>query len=226
MTIGIIIPTYQRKDGNSIKYLQKSLNSIKNQTYTNYKLFLIGDKYDNNEEFINISKSIIPKEKIFSINLPHAKERDKYSPGDKKLWCSGGVNATNYGIDLCLKENISHICHLDHDDWWESTHLEEISKFINDYFFITTKSNHINNQILPKNINTPFYPKSGDIVRSATCINFAKTNLRYRDVFEETGKIYPADADLWNRISDFMKNTNNKGIVINKITCNHPTERI
>ena len=226
MKIGIIIPTYQRADGTTLKYLQRALNSIKNQTYSDYKVFLIGDKYENKEEFINISTSIIPKEKIFSINLSHAKERDKYPLGGKNLWCSGGVNANNYGIELCLKENINHICHLDHDDWWESNHLEEISKLINNYFFITTKSNHINNQILPKEYSIPYYPKSGDIVHSAICINFSKTNLRYRDVFEETGKVYPADADLWNRISDFMKNTNNKGIVIDKITCNHITERI
>jgi glycosyltransferase involved in cell wall biosynthesis len=226
MTIGIVIPTYYRKDNSTLKYLQRALNSIKNQTYTNYKVFLIGDKYENEEELITISSSIISKEKIFSINLPYAKERNKYPLGDKKLWCSGGVNATNYGIELCLKENINFICHLDHDDWWESNHLEEISKCINDYFFITTKSNHINNQILPKEKNIPFYPKSGDIIRSATCINFSKTNLRYRDVFEEIGKVYPADADLWNRISDFMKNTKNKGIVIDKVTCNHITERI
>jgi glycosyltransferase involved in cell wall biosynthesis len=226
MKIGIIIPTYQRADRTTLKYLQRALNSIKNQTYSDYKVFLIGDKYENKEEFINISTSIIPKEKMFSINLSYAKEREKYPLGDKKLWCSGGVNATNYGIELCLKENINFICHLDHDDWWESNHLEEISKCINNYFFITTKSNHINNKILPKKYSIPYYPKSGDIVHSATCINYSKTNLRYRDVFEETGKVYPADADLWNRIADFMKNTNNKGIVIDKITCNHITEGI
>jgi glycosyltransferase involved in cell wall biosynthesis len=228
MTLGIVIATYQRIDGTTPKYLETALKSIKSQTHNDYKVYLIGDKYENNVEFENLAKSIITPEKIKWENLPFAKERDKYSLKDKKLWCSGGVSAINYGIEIALSEDVHYLCHLDHDDWWEINHLQEINKMIEKehYFFICTKSNHINNQILPTQITYPYYPKSSDIVHSSTCINFKETFIRYRDVFEETGKIYPADADLWNRISDFMKKTNKRGIVIDKITCNHITERV
>ena len=126
MTIGVLIATYQRIDGTTSKYLETALKSIKNQTYNDYKVFLIGDKYENNEEFEVLAKSIIPKEKIFWKNLEFAKERDKYPLGDLKLWCAGGVNASNFGISQALNEKIDYLCHLDHDDWWEPNHLAEI----------------------------------------------------------------------------------------------------
>jgi hypothetical protein len=53
------------------------------------------------------------------INLDHAKERDRYgSDPDLKvfLWCSGGVHATNVGIQKALSEGFEYVCHLDHDD--------------------------------------------------------------------------------------------------------------
>jgi len=226
MTIGVLIATYQRTDGTTPVYLKRALNSIKNQTYTNYRVFLIGDKYEDNEEFESLAKSIIPTEKIFWVNLPFARERDKYPLGDIRLWCAGGVNALNNGIEIALNNGLKYLCHLDHDDWWENNHLEEISKTLDQLpFLICTKSTHINNQILPKFPTIPYYPKNSDIIHSAVCIDFSKTTIRYKDLFQERGKAYPADADLWNRISVYMKEEKLKGILINKITCNHVNER-
>jgi hypothetical protein len=32
---------------------------------------------------------------------------------------------------------LNYVCHLDHDDWWNNNHLEEINKKIKEnYFFI------------------------------------------------------------------------------------------
>ena len=60
MKLGIVIATYQRKDGTTPFFLQKALDSIFSQTYQNFKIFLIGDKYEDNEEFVNIiSKTTI-----------------------------------------------------------------------------------------------------------------------------------------------------------------------
>jgi hypothetical protein len=74
------------------------ISKPKNQIHQDYKVFLIGDRYENEKEFLEIATSIIDKDKIYYENLPEAKERDKYKSGDK-LWCSGGVNARNYGIE-------------------------------------------------------------------------------------------------------------------------------
>ena len=47
MKLAIRILTYQRKDGKTPFFLRRALESIKNQTYKDYKIFLIGDKYDD-----------------------------------------------------------------------------------------------------------------------------------------------------------------------------------
>jgi len=227
MTLGIVIATYQRIDGTTPKYLETALKSIKNQTYSDYKVFLIGDKYENNEEFESLAKSIIPTEKIFWTNLPFAKERDKYPLGDLKLWCAGGVNALNFGISQALNEKIDYLCHLDHDDWWEPNHLSEIFNAIkkDNPFMIATKSTYKGNKILPQNPTIPYYPKNGDLIHSSTCINFKKCTLRYRDVYAEEGRVHAADGDLWERITKMLIDKNDKAIFIDKITCHHEKER-
>jgi len=63
------------------------------------------------------------------------------------------------------------------------------------------------------------------LIHSSTCINFKKIPLRHRNIFEETGVSgLPGDADLWLRISNYLKENNLNGILINKITCKHIEE--
>ena len=63
VTFGIVMTTYYRKNGSTLQKITRAINSIKNQTHKDWKLFLIGDNYQNNEEFELIS-SLLPKEKI------------------------------------------------------------------------------------------------------------------------------------------------------------------
>jgi glycosyltransferase involved in cell wall biosynthesis len=53
--IGIVIATYRKLDGSTYDHLKKALESIKNQTYKNYKVFLIGDDYTDNNELLELS---------------------------------------------------------------------------------------------------------------------------------------------------------------------------
>jgi len=225
MKITIKISTYQRADGRTPEILTRALESIKSQTYQNYKVYLIGDKYDNNDEFIKLS-TIIDKDKIYVENLTYAKEREKYTGLD--LWCSGGVNANNHAIDKILSDGLNYICHLDHDDWWAPNHLEEIVNVIksDSPSFIATKSYYQNYEtILPKVESSPFFPKSSDIIHSSVCIDFNKINLRYRDILEEEGiRGVVSDGDMWDRISELMKSKNINGKLINKVTCYHIEE--
>jgi glycosyltransferase involved in cell wall biosynthesis len=226
MELAIVIPTYQRKDNTTPEYLKRALLSIKEQTHQDYMVYLIGDNYENDAEFKELATSIIDSDKIKYVNLSNAVEREKYPIGDKKLWASGGVNASNIGIELAIKDGYEFICHLDHDDWWTPDHLS----FLNDktgenYLVIATMGKHFKGMILPKNSGNPFYPKSSNLIRSTTCINFRKTPLRYRDVYAEDGVVYPADADLWNRLSDYMVKNNKTGYLVNEVTCYHEKER-
>ena len=229
MKFAIIISTYYRNDGKSKEYLYRAISSITNQTYKNYKIFLIGDKYDKPNEIYDIINSL-NIEKIYFENLPYAKEREKYT--GNQLWSYGGVNAVNYGITKILEEGFEYVCHLDHDDWWYDNHLELINKCINDTNsdWICTKSTFGSPTRFLPTINSNelyvnFLPQSSRLIHSSVCMNFKKIPLRHRNVFDETGKSgLPGDADLWLRISEYLINNNLNGVLVNKITCKHIEE--
>ena len=162
MKIGIIIPTYKRNDGKTPEFLKRALTSIKNQTYQNYVVYLIGDKYNDDNEFEYLATSVIEKSKIKYVNLPHAIEREKYVINSNELKCAGSTNANNVGIEMALADEVSYICHLDHDDYWENNHLFEINSIIeynNIYVIVVTNSTHFKpNIVLPKHCNDVTVP--------------------------------------------------------------------
>jgi glycosyltransferase involved in cell wall biosynthesis len=221
MKLSITIATFYRKDGSTERYLSRTLQSIKNQTYQDYMVYLIGDDYDKEEELISMSK-IIDKDKMTLVNLPIAMERSKYR--GKDLWVCGGCNAYNTAIDMSINDGLNYICHLDHDDYWLPHHLEEIHNAI-----ITTKSNFIctlsdyqSRTILPE-INSDlklinFIPRPNSLVHSSVCVNFPYFNMKYRNTIEECGVAYASDADLWERMGQFLISRNEFGICVNTKT--------
>lgn len=229
MKLGIVIATYQKSDGTTPFFLTRALQSIKQQTYQDYIIIVIGDKYEDNIEFENICKSININHKLVYKNLPYAKEREKYSIGTKELWSSGGVNARNHGIDIALNLGLEYICHLDHDDYWNPNHLEIINDAIiktqspvvhtcSTYFNTYLPNIKLTNEIIETKIN------AGEFIHSSICINHKTIPLKYRDVFEITGTEYAADADLWKRINEYTTINNIKTYLISTLTCFHPTE--
>lgn len=228
--LGIVIATYQRSDGSTPSLLKRAIDSIKNQTHQDYTLIIIGDKYEDSVEFESICNDKDLEGKIHYVNLPNAKERDKYPAGSKELWSAGGVNAYNYGINFGLELGLTYICHLDHDDYWHPQHLEIINYAIEetkDASFINTCSTYfdsylptieLTNEIIPSQV------KPGGFIHSSVCINHKDIPLKYRDVFDETGREYAADADMWFRIGEYVKQNNLKTYQITSLTCFHPTE--
>lgn len=231
MKIAIAISTYKRHDGKTPEYLKRALESVLNQSYQNYKIFLIGDQYDDVEEFNSFSK-IIPKNQIYSENLSFAVERNKYKAKSRQLWCSGGVNAYNRAISLCLEQNFDFMCHLDHDDYWASDHLYKIKEVIekhNNVACVYTCAQHINNKYLP---NVPLsgnfyehYPIPKNTIHSSVCLNHKLLPLKYRDVYAETGEILPADMDMWYRLKKYCEENKLKSYLVACLTCYHLNER-
>ena len=229
INFSIVITTYQRKDGNTPKYLKRALQSIFDQVYHLFKIYVIGDKYENNEEFESIFNEF-PKDKIYFENLPIAHERDKYT--DKTLvWKYAGCFANNYGINKSISDGYEYVCHLDHDDEWYPNHLSSLNDAIikTNSLWLCTKSEYGHFMVYPM-VNSDlelveFNPKPEGLIHSSTCINFKKIPLRHRNVFEETGfSGLPGDADLWNRIREYFNSNNLKGVLVNKITCKHIEE--
>lgn len=230
MKIGIGIPTYQRLDGRTPFFLKKALESVRNQTYQDYFVFLIGDHYTDNLEFEYLAK-LIPANKIYRFNLPVAVERQKYQMGTRELWCSGGVNAYNFAIDTSLKFGIKYLCHLDHDDYWSPNHLEKIKSAIDLYpnaACIYTCSDYKNQFHLPRveldNSIKEHFPESRHVSHSSVCLNHELMPLRYRDVYSETGMVLEADIDMWGRLKQYCDQRNLKSYLISSLTCYHPIE--
>ncbi len=231
--IGITMATYRRADGSTPKFLKRALESIVNQTFQNYKLFLIGDRYDDPEELIEISK-IIPADKLVLVNLNFALERDVYTAPDEKiiLWNTGGTNAVNYAINKAVAEGIYDLCHLDHDDYWMPNHLEEINKAIHAFAkkpaFLFTLSRFINNPVFPQlppdgTIESRM-PAYAQLIHSSVYIDYKQLDLRYRNVWAEQRMLFPSDGDMWNRCRERMLSNNLTSYVIKKVTCVHDLE--
>ena len=233
MKLGVCIPTYRRVDGKSPKFLKRALRSIKKQYHQDFKVFLIGDHYEDGDEFTRIATRVLDAGKIYYENLPFAVERSKYSDDRRKLWCCGGVNATNYGIKKSIEDGLNWVCHLDHDDYWKNDHLEKINSAIEEHEFpdviFTSSSYGGKKNILPLESGnsggiTFKLPSSSNVIHSSTAVNFSKINLRYRDVYEEEGYTYPADADLWDRLSKLQETQAIRSCFVDSLTCIQPQE--
>lgn len=97
--VSIIIPTYNRADT-----IRKSIDSILEQTYTNFELIIVDDgSTDNTEEIVH------------SVN----DERLKYV---KHMVNRGACAARNTGIDVAIGE---YIAFQDSDDVWHNDKLKK-----------------------------------------------------------------------------------------------------
>lgn len=231
MKFAIVISTYYRKDGKSILYLKTALDSVFNQTHTDFNVFLVGDKYENEDEVLELI-STYDSDKISFKNLSYAKERDRYVDNKWALWSYGGVNAVNLRIQDALNEGYEYICHLDHDDWWLPNHLSEINKCIEETGadWVCTKSTYASGEnYLPVTNSLDdyqiFYPRYAGVIHSSVCMNFKKIPLQYRDLFDLYQTVgLPTDGDLWERSRIVIKSLNLKSVFINKLTCRHDEE--
>ena len=224
-TFGIVMTTYFRKNGSTLQKITRAINSIKNQTHKNWKLFLIGDNYENKEEFEIIS-SLLPKEKITAINLPIAAERENTNFQGHSLWCSAGANASNVGIEQTIKENIIFHCHMDDDDEWLPFHLEILNVGYTSYkeaVFIYTNSlytdrNRITRTFPPEQVSTFLQynnlpPRPERLIHSTASWRLDKIPFRHRNTFDQ-GRIFPGDADIWERINKLCLDKDYKTLYI------------
>ena len=221
----IVITTYKRKDGTSFNKLKKSINSLLNQNYKNWKLFLIGDNYEDKKEFERISQ-IVPPEKITAINLPYAAERDSGKFSGKALWCSAGANASNVGINESVKQGFDIHCHLDDDDEWLPFHLDILNVGYSSFpesVFVYTNAYYVNRnnvaRLFPtENVskmlaydNLP--PRPEKLIHSTASWRLNKIPFRHENTIEQ-GRVFPGDAHMWQRINKYCKQNKLKTLYI------------
>lgn len=229
---GIVITTYQRGDGKTPELLNRALKSILNQSHADWKVFLIGDRYEDDEEFqLIVENSGIHSDRIVAVNREEAAERDNYEPGSMQLWCAGGNVSSRYGISLALEDGIEYVCYLDHDDYWGRSHLLLFNEAIQkhpDVMVLASRSLYLRpGNVLPHLTEKTGYgwlPRPEGLIKSASCIKWSDTDVRPRDVFKETGETKPGDLDLWQRLNAEMKATGRKGFLVPDVTCSHLEE--
>lgn len=248
MKIAVVTATYQRGDGNTPLVLKRAIKSLNNQSHTNWKFFLIGDAYEDKDEFNSFS-TLLPSNKIYTENLPISIERKKYPPGQDR-WHVSGITPVNVGIERALSEGFDYVALLDHDDVWYTNHLELINKGIKKTKspFIFTKGHYtipsgqtigipdqrydsFNFNQLYINSTTPIkiyhsilgfacYPMGSQFLKTSVCLDCRTIKLRMRDCLEETGKGDIGDADWWMRIrSEMIENKYKPALFIDHITC-------
>lgn len=240
----VIIATYMRKDGSTFGNLKRVSNFLKNQTYQNFKIFLVGDDYDDKKEFDNIV-SLFPKDKIFSYNN-NISYRKNYFKIKMNKWTCGGLLARNIGINESIKQGFNYYLHLDDDDEWTNDHIEIINDTINKFpdvdFMINkskysntflpyemTKKNYDNNYELKYN---NFIPKKYNSVHSSWTVNLKTLGVMFKAEYENRKKfidkikncevvekdIMPFDAHLLTKINKLQSDNKIKCILINKCT--------
>lgn len=131
--ISIITPTY-----NCAKYIKETINSVINQTYTNWEMIIVDDaSNDNTEEIVKAIKD----------------ERIKYIRLKKN---SGAATARNIAME---NAHGKYMAFLDSDDIWKEDKLEKQVKFMmdNNYNFTCTAYEKINEN--GESLNKVFKPK-------------------------------------------------------------------
>lgn len=226
--LAIAISTYQRPDGKTPELLTRTLNCVLNQSYTNWKVFLIGDYYKDNDEFLQLC-SLIPPEKIVFLNLPIAAERSRYPQGGRNLWHSGGATAMTIAIELAVNSGFDYVCHLDHDEIWEPNHLEVIAKGIKDTksLFLYTKGITFGREMPQVNSNELYIKQRaqpGNAIKSSTCVNYRVIPLRRKDPLYYYNEVDAGDAAFLKRVNPILESNNQDSILINKVTVIHDQE--
>lgn len=248
MDIAIVMATYKKKDGSTPGFVKKAIASLTQQTYQNFKLFLIGDQYTDNDEFESF-RSLLPPEQLYMENRPYAVERNRYEPGEL-LWNCGGVTSMNYGIDTAKAHGYQYVAFLDHDDIWFTDHLELLVRTIKltnapliashgiylgarfpnevgDNFLYNRLSINSNAYyILNPDIKVwPMIPYEASYIKSTVCIDVTRIHSRMRDTWYEIGEKHVCDADWWMQIREEVLTGNlDYGVLIGKITVDHSIE--
>ena len=162
--ISIIIPCY-----NCEKSIEKAINSVLNQTYSNFEILCVDDcSIDDTNMIIRKFAEKDDRIKLFKFKTN-----------------MGAASARNYGLK---KAKGRYIAYLDSDDVWENEKLEkQISFMINNscafschnYVKVNDKGDFLKIIKMPKIIDYNLYLRNTIIQTSTTMIDVKKVSKKY-----------------------------------------------
>ena len=164
--ISVIIPYYKKK-----KYIDRSISSVINQTYTNFEIILVYDDDDKSEL-------------SYLINSYNSNKKISFIKNKKNI---GAGLSRNLGIS---KAKGKYIGFLDADDVWEKNKIEKQIKFMKDKKFKVSHTSYKiigeNNEFIGRRKARTFYSykeilKSCDIGLSTIIMerNIIKNNIKF-----------------------------------------------
>jgi hypothetical protein len=194
----VTVATYRRPDGSTPLMLERLWKMLQQQSYSNWKLYMTGDNYDDETEWKTLS--FFNNSLVRMYNLPEPGERGKLT--GRELWSNAGATAMNDAIDRVLADGHDWIVHLDDDDYWDTDHLQNILEGVRTgATFVTTWCQFQANRILPvvrgvqKDISHTVLPRPCGTIHSSIAFNASKILTRYQRF-----PGHPADAVMWARI--------------------------
>ncbi len=178
--VSIITPSY-----NSLRFIEDSVRSVLNQTYTNFELIIVDDCSKDNSWSL-IQELVKQDNRIQTYQLQQN---------------SGAAMARNFGIQ---KANGKYLAFLDSDDLWDEKKLEKQVNFMesNNYNFSFTNYRMIeeNGNILNKIVECPQIIDYKELLKNTTigCLT-VMLNI------EKLGKVnmpnlQPEDTALWLKV--------------------------
>jgi len=213
LKVAVITLSYYRKDGSSKSCLKNIFDMLEKQTYKNFKVFITGDNYQPESEFMEVCNSY--KGKIYIHN-------NKYSCRELSLgplsnyWAYGGIHASYNSYTKAKSEGYDIAIMLDDDDYYYPEYIQSVVDNFTKYpetAFMITKSKYCNRFLPSTKVNTIYYnnyiPEPCDSVRSSHVHNIKIASdeiLKFRkgmiDEIEKLHKspkkwkLFPGDAGV------------------------------
>jgi predicted O-methyltransferase YrrM len=228
----IVVATYPRADGSTPRYMKRCMESIDQQKYSKWKLYLVGDDYQSEEELFGYIKHLSDENKCKVVIINNDDAERKYITNKKKLWCIAGAGSMNVGLDAARKDGATHYVHLDDDDYWTPEHLLLNAYVYNEYpdcVFTVCKSTY-GTQFLPYKIiheirPDEVLPTPGGMIHSAFSFRCDIIPTKYFTTHEEEKITDPADFMMLREINIFIRtNKMYSSIYIPWLTVHHDEE--
>lgn len=188
----VIVPLY-----NKARYIERTLNSVMSQTFTDYELVVVDDgSTDNSVEVV---------ERLIGAQEPKCRLVRQAN--------AGVARARNSGVAMSRGR---YVCFLDSDDWWEPSFLEEMDHLINQCpeaglygtgLFLVKNGKK---RIAPIGVDEDFvsgYINYCQVYAKTLCMPISSSSVAIpRDIFKQSGQFRSGitlgeDFDLWIRIA-------------------------
>ena len=241
LKIGVITQSYYRKDGSSKSCLKNMFDMLEKQTYKDFKVFITGDNYQPESEFMEVCNSY--KGEIYIHNNNYSC-RELRLGGRKNYWAYGGIHAGYNSLKKAKEEGYDIAIMLDDDDYFLPHYIQSVvdnfTKFPETAFMITKSA--YKNHFLPRTRVSEIYynnyiPKPCGSVRSSSVHNIniigdIVLNL-WKELIEEIArmdvspkkwKFQPADAKLLDLIGAKVKSGELKSLYIPTKLVGKPTD--